>query len=54
MEGHKSTYCQEPKLSEQQLNELVMQNPSTNSVVCFACHQTGHYSTTCPQKRFDK
>lgn len=47
-EGHKSTFCQEPKLDDHLLAQKVPLNH--NSVTCFSCYEKGHYANACPQK----
>jgi hypothetical protein len=53
-EGHKSTYCQEPKISQERLNEIRNANPMSQlnnmHVTCFTCNMKGHYAHLCPQK----
>ena len=51
LEGHKSTFCNEEKISKTQLDEM-QQNFSVNSrVMCFNCNTNGHYANMCPLKR---
>lgn len=54
MDGHKSTYCQEEKISESDLREIQMMNPVSQMqnmrVICFNCKQKGHYANKCPLK----
>lgn len=59
VEGHKSTYCQEEKISDDQLNAKLTQHSSTNiintpNVTCFSCYQKGHYANACPLKLLNK
>jgi hypothetical protein len=58
VEGHKSTYCQEEKLGDLHLNEILARNPgnpiNTLSVTCFSCYQKGHYANACPNKTLMK
>jgi len=52
--GHKSTYCQEPKIEQQKLYQIQLQNPisavSNLHVTCFHCGVKGHYASFCPQR----
>lgn len=57
VEGHKSTYCQEEKLSERELSDVFSKNPTPiwpPSVTCFSCYQKGHYANACPIKMLSK
>ena len=42
VEGHKSTYCQEEKLPEDKLSNILATNPgnpmSNRNVTCFSCY----------------
>ena len=53
-EGHKSTYCNEDKISPQDLQQILA-NSSNNvfnaKVMCFNCSQIGHYANMCPLGR---
>lgn len=54
VEGHKSSYCQEEKIPEGDLESILHQNPTTLyqnfNVTCFSCYQKGHYANACPIK----
>jgi hypothetical protein len=53
-EGHKSTFCQEEKISEEELNAKLSSNPlylqAIENKTCFLCKQKGHYAEYCPTK----
>ena len=52
--GHKSTYCQDDKITDEELNEIIQRNPmshmNTAQTLCFNCKQKGHYADKCPLK----
>jgi len=52
--GHKSTYCQEDPLAEEERNKLLAEDPHYNqqnmTVLCFKCNHYGHYANVCPSK----
>ena len=52
--GHKSTYCQEQKMPQEQISSIVEQNPEISTVIlrviCFYCKENGHYADKCPYK----
>lgn len=52
--GHKSTYCQEDPLPEEERNRLLAEDPHYNqqnmTVLCFKCSHYGHYANVCPMK----
>ena len=56
--GHKSTYCQEEQICDEQLSQIlahVQQNSSSQiNVTCFCCNQKGHYANLCPFKEIIK
>lgn len=53
-EGHKRTFCQEPKLSEEELNAIkdgnLLYQRTVGNKTCFLCKQKGHYAGECPSK----
>ena len=55
--GHRATWCQEPKIDRDALNEIIQRTQygggNNERVVCFSCSEHGHYATLCP-KRKDK
>ena len=58
VEGHKSTYCQEEKLPDHLLSDILTRNPGNpmnlSSVTCFSCNLKGHYANACPNKALMK
>mmetsp|Transcript_31695 Transcript_31695/g.30986 ORF Transcript_31695/g.30986 Transcript_31695/m.30986 type:complete len:282 (+) Transcript_31695:6-851(+) len=53
-EGHKSTYCQEEQVSQEEINEKLMMSQSQIpdlKVLCFKCKKYGHYANLCPTKQ---
>lgn len=52
--GHKSTYCQEEPLSQEEKIRVLADDPDYNkqnmTVLCFKCKHYGHYANVCPLK----
>ena len=54
--GHKSTFCQEPKMDKDDLIKLLSQDQDNrvSAVTCNYCQKQGHYASVCPQKQNDR
>lgn len=52
--GHKSTFCQEEQLSQEERIKILAQDPGYNTqnmaVLCFKCKHYGHYANVCPMR----
>jgi len=52
--GHKSTYCQEDQITQDDLNRILAEDDQYNvqnqTVLCFKCKRYGHYANVCPTK----
>jgi hypothetical protein len=51
--GHKSTFCQEDKISREELENIRRNNPNdaylSMNAICRRCGMQGHYAQDCPK-----